>query len=120
MLCVCLQNCFTKVVNNKSIKKSYTPAFLPHLEVASLRRSQEMRFLKTRSLRLSGVSYLTVRTIRNFHWAAITSVIKNSNWLGYYRIFGNDQTSRAGLKPMQPMQLHCAPCLWGPRAMVFR
>ena len=26
---------------------------------------------------------------------------------------------RAGLKPMQPMQLHWAPCLWGPRGMVF-
>jgi len=26
---------------------------------------------------------------------------------------------RAGLKPMQPMQLHWAPRVWGPRAMVF-
>jgi len=28
-------------------------------------------------------------------------------------------TNRAGLKPMQPMQLHWARRLWGPRAMVF-
>jgi len=27
--------------------------------------------------------------------------------------------TRAGLKPMQPMQLHWAPHLWGPRGMVF-
>ena len=27
--------------------------------------------------------------------------------------------ARAGLKPMQPMQLHWAPRLWGPRAMLF-
>jgi len=26
---------------------------------------------------------------------------------------------RVGLKPMQPMQLHWAPRIWGPRAMVF-
>jgi len=28
-------------------------------------------------------------------------------------------TPRAGLKPMQPMQLHWAPRLWASRAMVF-
>jgi len=28
-------------------------------------------------------------------------------------------TNRAGLKPMQPMQLHWAPRLLGSRAMVF-
>jgi len=28
-------------------------------------------------------------------------------------------TVRAGLKPVQPMQLHWAPRLWRPRTMVF-
>jgi len=28
--------------------------------------------------------------------------------------------ARAGLRPMHPMQLHWAPPLWGPRAMVVR
>jgi len=29
-------------------------------------------------------------------------------------LLGLGSTLRAGLKPMQPMQLHRAPCLWGP------
>ena len=32
----------------------------------------------------------------------------------------HSSANKAGLTPMLPMQLHWAPCLWGPRAMVFR
>jgi len=41
-------------------------------------------------------------------------------WHHYTGMHEYCAVSRAGLKPMQPMQLHWAQLLWGPRAMVFR
>jgi len=67
----------------------------------------------------------------NLPWAAVYFVSFRSNLeeilerqlseeqrTGFCNIF-SDQKSRTGLKPMQPMRLHWAPRLWGPRAMVF-
>jgi len=38
----------------------------------------------------------------------------------YLRTLEGILLTRAGLKPMQTTQLHWAPHLWGPRAMLFR